>query len=357
MKIINMLLITAFLFFNKCSAKGSDMEKTNLTTGGKTEKATLAAGCFWCVEAAFRNLDGVKDVTSGYAGGNVKNPTYEQVCSGTTGHVEAVQVLFDPSVISFSELLDVYWKQFDPTDSGGSFYDRGEQYMSIIFYNNEAQKNAAEKSKNLLDKSGIFKLPVATKILPFTTFYPAEEYHQGYSGKNPQRYNAYKKGSGREDFILGLWGDDKTGQYKKPEDSELKKKLNLVQYEVTQSCGTEMAFNNEYWDNKEEGIYVDIVSGEPLFCSVDKFDSGSGWPSFTKPIDTRYIIKDIDTSHNMTRIELKSKFGKSHLGHVFNDGPESTNLRYCINSASLKFIPKTKMKNEGYGDLLWLFNK
>lgn len=358
MKMLNLIMLVCMILFNSCTKKETEnMEtKTIITDEKGMEKATFAAGCFWCVEASFNNLSGVKHVISGYSGGHVKNPTYEQVCSGTTGHVEAIQIIFDPKVISFSELLDVYWKQFDPTDGGGSFNDRGEQYMSVIFYNNDEQKTAAEKSKKLLDKSGIFSKSIATKITPFTSFYPAEDYHQDYSEKNPVRYNAYKKGSGREDFILGLWGDKGTEKYRKPDKEEVKKKLNDLQYKVTQSCGTEQAFNNEFWDKKEEGIYVDIVTGEPLFCSKDKYDSGSGWPSFTKPIDTRYVVKEIDSSLYMQRVEVKSKFGGSHLGHVFNDGPEPTNLRYCINSASLKFIPKDKMKEQGYAEWLWIFN-
>jgi len=356
---MNLLVIISALLFSGCAKKETDSMKTqtSLNDANGYEKATLAGGCFWCMEAAFDNLYGVKEVISGYSGGNKANPTYEDVCSGTTGYVEAIQIIFDPKIISYSEILDIYWKQFDPEDSSGSFYDRGSQYISVIYYNNQTQKAAAEKSKALLDKSGIFKLPIATKITEFTNFYPAEDYHQKYYKKSPARYNTYKKGSGREEFILGLWGDDKTDKYKKPPEEKLKKELTGVQYDVTQSCGTEQAFNNEYWDNKKEGIYVDVVSGEPLFSSSDKYDSGSGWPSFTKPIDPRYLVKQTDSSYNMTRVEVKSKFGGSHLGHLFNDGPESTGLRYCMNSAALKFIPKEKMKDEGYGSLLWIFNK
>ncbi len=333
--------------------KEKDMDKIN---GGKIEKAVFAGGCFWCLEAPFENLDGVYKVVSGYAGGTEETANYEDVSSGRTAHVEAVQVLFNPEIISYAEILDIYWKQFDPTDKGGSFQDRGPQYESVIFYMNESQKNIAVRSKERLNNSGIFEDPIVTPVEKFTTFFPAEEYHQDYYKFNESHYMSYKKASGREDFIKGLWGDDKISKYRKPESSEIKTKVSDIQYKVTQQCGTEPPFNNEYWNNKEEGIYVDVVSGEPLFSSKDKYDSGSGWPSFTKPIDTRFVRKFEDNSHNMNRVEVKSNFGGSHLGHVFPDGPNPTNLRYCINSASLKFIAKNEMEKEGYGDYLWIFN-
>jgi len=329
-----------------------EMKKEAVKLTGDEEVATLAGGCFWCIEAPFEKVQGVVQVISGYAGGTKQDPTYKEVSSGKTDYRESVQVYYDPEVISYSEILDIFWRQFDPTDEGGSFGDRGHQYTSAIFYNTEKQKEIAEQSKKELDKSGIFNKSVVTPIIKFTTFYPAEDYHQDFYKKDPDRYYSYRKGSGRDAFIMKTWGDEKN--YTKPSAEELKKKLSDLQYKVTQKEGTERAFNNEYWDNHKAGIYVDIVSGEPLFSSKDKFESGTGWPSFIKPIDPKYIVKKEDSSLGMRRVEVRSKIGDSHLGHVFEDGPEPTGLRYCMNSASMRFIPKEKMKEEGYGEYLWL---
>jgi peptide methionine sulfoxide reductase msrA/msrB len=358
MKFITLIAIVLLLLGCRNMNSQSITERLIPNEKAATDTATFAGGCFWCVEEAFDELDGVKQVLSGYSGGHVKNPTYEKVCTGTTGHLESIQIVFDPAIISYGELLDIYWRQFDPTDAGGSFYDRGSQYLSAIFYHDAKQKVIAETSKQELNASGIFDKPIATSILKFDVFYPAEEYHQRYCKKNPIRYISYRSGSGRDQFIRSVWGDvglDKN--YHKPKTEELKKKLTDEQYDVTQHSATERPFHNEYFDSKKEGIYVDIISGEPLFSSTDKFDSGCGWPSFSKPIDPRYLVKKNDSSMFMDRVEVRSKFGDSHLGHVFNDGPTPTHLRYCINSASLKFIPKDEMEKAGYGYLLWLLKK
>jgi peptide methionine sulfoxide reductase msrA/msrB len=326
------------------------------------QKATFAGGCFWCTEADFEKLPGVVKVISGYTGGNKENPTYEEVSSGTTGHVEAVQVYYDPSKITYEELLDYFWKHVDPTDAGGQFVDRGAQYRSVIFYHNEEQKQLAEKSKEALSKSARFNKPIVTEILKITRFYKAEDYHQDYYKTHSLKYKFYRFRSGRDQFLEKTWGKQmetmkpkEEKPYKKPDDATLKKKLTSLQYEVTQKNETERPFKNEYWDNHKEGIYVDIVSGEPLFSSSDKFDSGTGWPSFTRPLEPNNIVEKEDGSFFMKRVEVRSKYADSHLGHVFNDGPPPTGLRYCMNSAALRFIPKEDLEKEGYGQYLKLF--
>jgi peptide methionine sulfoxide reductase msrA/msrB len=327
----------------------------------RLEKAVFAGGCFWSLEASFEKQYGVISAISGYTGGKSAKPSYETY--SRNGHVEAVQVSYDPSRISYDELLDIYWRSVDPTDSGGSFYDRGPNYRPVVYYANSTQKSRAEASRAALAKSGVFGKSIVVELKLASTFYPAEDYHQDYAKKNPEHYGNYREASGRDAFFRSAWGDEAMrdhglppsasgGNYVKPSASVLKAKLTPLQFEVTQKEGTEAPFDNVYAHSTGEGIYVDIVSGEALFSSRDKYDSGTGWPSFTQALAPANIIVVSDSSLGMVRDEVRSRFADSHLGHLFADGPPPTGLRFCMNSASLRFVPKASMEAEGYGYFL-----
>jgi len=321
----------------------------------------LAGGCFWGVEEFFSEIPGVYDVVSGYANGSEENtnPSYQDVIAGS-GHAETVHVRYDPQIVDLQTLLIFYFRIIDPVSVNQQGNDKGIQYRTGIFYVNDSDLKVINTVYEHEQKK--FDLPFAVEVAPLTDFYEAEDYHQDYLQKNPDGYchiNFFHLSEPVEKIDLGPSSFEdgiafiNPADYPKPSDEEIKKMLNPDQYSVTQKGSTEFAFGNEFFDNHEAGIYVDIVTGEPLFASIDKYDSGCGWPSFVKPISEDVIVYHKDTSFNMVRTEVRSRVGDSHLGHVFTDGPKDRGgLRYCINSASLRFIPKDDLQEEGYGYLL-----
>ena len=382
---LKLLLVAGLAILTGCQAGTTNAESADNSFAPddpSLEVATFAGGCFWCVEAGFEKIPGVVEAVSGYSGGTEKDPTYEQVSRGQTGHTEAVQVYYDPDKITYEGLLQGLWRMMDPTDANGQFVDRGKQYRPAIFYHDNEQKQLARASKQALAESGRYDDPVVIEIVPFESFYEAEAYHQNYYKENPVRYKVYTYNSGRYQFIEKVWGDDQeidysqfrpetsgdadeaqppaadrhsakgfdASRFQMPSDEELKERLTPLQYKVTQEDGTERAFDNPYDQEKRAGLYVDIVSGEPLFSSSDKYDSGTGWPSFVRPIHSDAVVEKEDRSWFGVRTEIRSAVADSHLGHVFTDGPDPTGLRYCMNSAAMRFIPKEDLEEEGYGE-------
>ena len=359
-RLFSLVLAIILLFFGcRCSIGADNTEKSEKTkemhkmdfSNEVQHVIYLAGGCFWGLEHLMQSIPGVIDAKSGYANGTCKaDADYETVCKGNTGFRETVRVEYDPEKVSLDALLLAYFYVIDPTVQNRQGNDVGSQYQTGIYYTNSMAKEVAQRIYDI-EKSRRAKFFV--EFEPLANFFLAEEYHQNYLEKNPDGYCHIP----RDEIELFSKLKIDPGDYRKPAAESIREKLTAEQYHITQENGTERAFRNEFWDKFEKGIYVDVVTGEPLFSSADKFESGCGWPAFSKPIEAPAVVEREDNSHGMSRTEVRSRAGDSHLGHVFQNDPDSpSGVRYCINSAALRFVPYEKMESEGYGYLLPLFD-
>lgn len=306
----------------------------------------FAGGCFWGVEEYFSRIPGVCDAVSGYANGTTDHPDYAAVSTGSTGHAETVHVTYDPSRVSLQTLARQFFRIIDPLSHNQQGNDRGSQYRTGIYYTNAADQKILAEIMACEQKN--YAKPLAVELAPLKAFFPAEDDHQDYLRKHPNGY-CHINFASLKDLPVSL----DAARYRKPDQATLKKTQSPEAYAVTQEAATEPPFSGKYLHNATKGLYVDVVTGEPLFFSQHQFDSGSGWPSFSRPVDPVVVTERTDKSHGLVRREVRSRVGDSHLGHVFDDGPkELGGLRYCINSAALRFIPHDQMVNEDYGDLL-----